>query len=392
MSTAPTTHHSQLGNATLTLLEPALPVRRVLSIVLDVSPGSVTNQGGGLHLRAQHLLDAVDAPAALAAAVMDDLDDAQRRTHTRLSFLWDEHGHVQRQTVDTQLQLDETSRYGAPDLEPLHFALESSARVLLAVIDDEWGRLLSVHLGEITELYRLENVLDTADTFRVHVMPEPDAHSLESAAEEAPRNAPVQHKSAQQGGRFHHALLAQVQRLHGVGAFEKLLIGGSVRGRADFRAQLGPDLRGTVAGEFAAPGDATAAALLTAAQAALLSLEEQLETAILDEALERGLYGGAPTLAAVQEGRVAQLLVSGSGSAQRVWQDTSGYVYAQVPASSVSPLTGGGVTERALREVLPLLRRRYGVHVRFLTGARAQRLDTQQLDTQMGGLAAVLRY
>ncbi|GAA4001103.1 hypothetical protein GCM10022631_09690 [Deinococcus rubellus] len=61
MSTAPTTHHSLLGNTTLTLLELELP--------------------------AQHLLEAVDAPAALAAAVMDDLDDAQRHTRTRLSFL-----------------------------------------------------------------------------------------------------------------------------------------------------------------------------------------------------------------------------------------------------------------------------------------------------------------
>ncbi|AZI44210.1 hypothetical protein EHF33_15015 [Deinococcus psychrotolerans] len=387
MPTPPTTHHAQLGNATLTLLEPALPAQNVLSIVLDVNPGSALNQDGSLHIRTQHLLDAVAAPAALAAAVMNDLDDAQRRTRTRLSFLWDEHGHVQRQTVDTQLQLDETSRYGTPDLEPLHFALESSARVLLAVIDDEWGRLLSVHLGEITELYRLENVLGTTDTFRIHVVPTPEAHSLQSVAEQSPRNAPVQHQSAQQGGRFHHALMAQVQRLYQVGAFEQLLIGGSVLGRAEFRAELGPDLRGTIAGEFATPGDATAAELFTAAQTALLVMEDHLETAVLDEALESGVHGGASTLEAVQEGRVAQLLVSGDGSAQRVWQDTSGQVYAQAPASGVSPLTGGGVSERNLREVLPLLRERYGVHVRFLTAARAQRLDTQ-----MGGLAGVLRY
>ncbi|GAA4001096.1 hypothetical protein GCM10022631_09680 [Deinococcus rubellus] len=95
--------------------------------------------------------------------------------------------------MDTQLQLDEASRYGTPNLEPLHFALESSARVLLAVIDDEWRRLLSVHLGGITKLYRLENILGTADIFRIHVLPEPDAHPLQSVAEEALRNASVRH-------------------------------------------------------------------------------------------------------------------------------------------------------------------------------------------------------
>ncbi len=387
MPTAPNTRHSQLDNTTLMLLEPALPAQNVLSIVLDVNPGSAANQGGSLHLRAHQLLDAVDAPAALATAVMADLDDAQRHTRTRLSFLWDDHGHVQRQTVDTQMDLGETSRYGSPDLEPLHFALESSARVLLAVIDDGWGRLLSIHLGEITELYRLENVLNKDDTFRVHILPTPDAHSLQSAAEEAPRNASVQHQSAQQDRRFHHALLTQVQRLQGVGVFERLLIAGSVRGRADFRTLLGPELQDAFAGEFAAPGDATAAALFTAAQPSLLGLEEQRETDVLDEALERGVSGGASTLEAVQENRVAQLLVSRNGSAQRVWRDTSGYVYADAPAQGTSPLNGGGVTEQTLQDALPLLRERYGVHVRFLTGACAQRLDAE-----LGGLAAVLRY
>ncbi len=386
MPTAPTTHHSQLDHTTLALLEPALPGQNVLSIVLSVNPGSAPNQGGSLHLRAHQLLKAVSAPAALATAVMDDLDDAQRHTCTRLSFLWDAHGHVQRQTVDTQMKLGETSRYGAPDLEPLHFALESSARVLLAVLDDQWGRLLSIHLGEITELYRLEHVLGTADTFRVHGLPTPDPHSLQSAAEEAPRDVRVQHQGAQQDGRVHHALMAQVQHLHGVGAFEHLLIAGSVRGRADFRARLGSELLGTLAGEFASPGDATAAALLTAAQASLLSLEEQRETAVLDEALERGVHGAGPTLDAAQQGRVAQLLVSGNGAAQRVWQDSSGQVFPEPPAQGVSPLMGGAVTERTLRDVLPLLRERHGLHVRFLTGPRAERLDAH-----LGGLAGVAR-
>ncbi|GAA4000924.1 hypothetical protein GCM10022631_09530 [Deinococcus rubellus] len=62
-------------------------------------------------------------------------------------------------------------------------------------------------------------------------------------------------------------------------------------------------------------------------------------------------------------------------------------MYAEVPAQGISPLTGGSLTERALRDVLPLLRERYGVHVRFLTGPRAERLDSH-----LGGLAGVLRF
>ncbi len=385
MPTVPTTHHVQLNHTTMALLESALPAQQVLSIVLDVNPGSAANQDGSLHLRTLQLLAGVGAPAALAVAVMDDLNDDRRRTCTRLSFLWDEHGHVQRQTVDTPMALGETSRYGPPDLEPLHFALESSARVLLVVLDDQWGRLLSIHLGEITELYRLENVLNADDTFRTEVLPPPDSRSLPSAAQ-APGNAPAQHQTARQDTHAHNALLAQMQRLHEVGVFEQLLIAGSLRDRADFRALLAPNLQGAFAGEFAAPGDATAAALLTAAHPALVTLEEQRETDVLDEALERGMHGAGPTLDAAQHHRVAQLLVCGDGSSQRVWQDSSGRVFPEVPAQGVSPVTGGAVTERTLRDVLPLLRERYGLHVRFLTGTRAERLDAH-----LGGLAGVAR-
>ncbi|MGM9321130.1 baeRF10 domain-containing protein [Deinococcus aquaticus] len=383
MPRSPATRHAKLDNTTLTLLQPTLPHQNVLSVVLDVNPGSAANQGGSLHLRAHQLLQGLGAPDALIMAVMDDLDDAQRRTRTRLSFLWDDHGHVQRQTVDTQLALEETSQYGTPDLEPLHFALESSARVLLAVIDEEWGRLLSVHLGEITELYRLENVLTAADAFRVHDV-------IDVSAQDAARgldNVPVQHQGAQQDGRFRHALSAQIERLHRVGAFEQLLLGGSVRGRADLRAHLSPELQGTLAGEFAVAADATPAALLVAAHGALSGLQEQLETAVLDEAVDRGLHGGLSTLEAAQENRVAQLLLSAAGSARRVWQDASGYVYADAPPQGVSSRTGGGVTERSLRDVLPLLRERYGVYARFLTGARAERLDGH-----LEGVAGILRY
>lgn len=383
MPTAPTTHHSRLGRSTLAQLEPALPAGDVLSIVLNVNPGSAANQGGSLHLRAHQLLHAAGAPAELATAVMDDLDDAQRHTRTRLSFLWDNHGHVQRQTVDTQLQLDETSRYGPPDLEPLRFALESSARVLLAVVDDAHGRLLSVHLGEITELYRLENVLTADDTFRVHSLPPADGGP--GAAGRAPGTAPVQHQSAQQDARFHHALIAQVERLHEVGAFEQLLIGGAGRARAALHAQLSPSLRGVVAGEFAAPGDATPAALHAAAQAALSVLEDGLDIAVLDEVRDRGVQGTGPTLAATQDRRVSQLLVSAAGAAQPVWQDAAGHLTPAPDGGVTAP--PDGVTARTVRDVLPLLRERYGVHVRFLSGARAR-----QLDAQLGGLAGVLRY
>jgi hypothetical protein len=370
-------HHSLLAHDTPAVLARDLPPEGVLSLVLNVNPASAVNQGGGLRLRARQLLAASDAPEGLVNSVLNDLESAQRSTRTRLSFLWDEHGHVRQRGVDAQLSLPESAHFGAPDLEPLHGALESSPRVLIVLAGDHWGRLFGIYLGTIRELYRLENVLEPDGTFRVH------DRSGNPPSQLSERGAP-QHRDAQQGRRFQQALLAQVQRLRQVGVFEHLLVAGSVRGRADLRAQLDADLERALAGDLPMTSDASAADLLALAGPALARIEQETEAALLGEALERGTVGVEATLQAAQEGRVRQLLMAGVGV--RVWQDTSGSLFAALPDRGRSPLTGGPVEERALRDVLAALRERFGLTVRFLMGPSAERLDAQ-----LGGLAGVPR-
>lgn len=378
-STPPPLHHSVLAHDTITVLTRDLPPEGVLSVVLDVDPASEANRGGGLLLRARGLLAASGAPQGLTRTVLDDLDAAQRAMCTRLSFLWDERGQVQQRTVDAQLSLPEGAHFGAPDLEPLHGALESSPRVLIALVTERWGRLLGVHLSTIRELYRLENVLEPDDTFRVHAL---SGHSPGRLSE----SGSPQRRDAQQDTRFQHALLTQVQRLRQVGAFEHLLLAGPVRGRASLKTLLNTDLERALVADLPMIADACAAEILEMAGGALARIEQETELMLLDEARHSGTVGVEATLEAAQQGRVRQLLVAGGGVGVRVWQDSSAALFAARPDQGRSPLTGGPVHERALRDVLATLRERSRLSVRFLGGSAAERLKAQ-----FGGLAGVPR-
>ena len=390
-----------LDNTTPRRLERDLPPTGVLSVVLNVNPASDTNQGDGLRLRARALMGPLNAPDVLVQAVMDNLHQAQRTGRTRAYFLWEARQHFRQCLVDAQVVLPESAHFGAPDLEPLHSALESGQRVAIVLVDSEWGRVFSVHLGSIRELFRLENVTENDDSFREHLA-QGDAHmALEDTDphQDSGRrllsrdtdNDLLGNRAAAQNQRFYKAIAARLGQLGQVGAFERLIVAGTERARASLIRELSPALKQAFSGEVLARGDAHASTLLEQATEALDRAEDAAERALLDEAQERGVYGLAATLKAAQEGRVSELLVERGGSGQRLWRGEAGTLTGLppipaspgTPAASDTPETGS----LKLSDVLPELREQYGLHVRFLGGEQATRLHDQ-----MGGLAGLLRY
>ena len=384
-----------LDNTTTKRLERDLPATGVLSVMLNVNPSSDTNQGDGLRLRARALIGPLNAPDILVQSVMDNLHQAQRTGRTRAYFLWEERQHLKQCFVDAQVVLPESAHFGAPNLEPLHFALESGQRVAIVLVDSEWGRVFSVYLGGIRELFRLENVTENDDSFREHLA-QGDAHmALEDTdphRDSGKRllssdndNDQLGNRAARQDQRFYKAIAARLGHLNQVGAFERLIVAGSERARASMIRELSPALKQAYSGEVLARGDAHAGALLEQAREALDRAKDVTEQALLDEAQEHGVHGLAATLKAAQEGRVSELLVEDAGPDLRLWRGKAG-VLSATPASPTAPgkLDPPSV---ALRDLLPELREEYGVHVRFLTGEQATRLHDQ-----MGGLAGLLRY
>ena len=361
----------RLNEETLATLSSELPKDRVLTAICDVNPASVINQGGALRIRIKNQLAKLELPDALmgslTSAVLDDLGSAQQATRSRAYFVWDEHGHLQVQTIDVQLELAETMRFGAPDLEPLRMAMLSSPRSLIVLVDHDWGRLFTVRVGEVLEVK--------------------DLLGLEGGRRIAARNISDDHYEEHQDQVFWNVVVEKLTGLRQAGEFDQLLIAGPPELRSSLTAQLSSELTKRLAGSFHAPGDASAAGVLEAAQPALETAERNADIFALGAVRERGVQGPEATLRALQEGNVYELLLAGDGSGVPVWCDTQGYVFAVYPDQGISPLTGAGVEKKTLRDVLADLRERFGLKVRFLHGDQAL-----ELEGQMDGLAGLPRH
>ena len=361
-----------LNRETITLLERELPRTDVLSVTLSVNPSSSDNQGGALHIRAKNLLRSLEAPTELTSVVLADLSDARQTTRSRTYYLWTEHNHVKAHTIDAQLDLPEGAAFGAPDFETLHYALETNPATAIALVDHRAARLFGVQLGEITQVFKLDNVFERDnDNFQEH----------------APQTTLTDRLEPRADTFFWNALLGRMEQLRAAGNLERLLIAGPPEVRSSLTDALSTGLKSALAGTFHAPGDATPAQVLELAAPALRAAASDASDAAVEAVMNGGTRGVEETLSAVQEGRVFELLVSGDGSSLEVWQDSQGYVYGAYPAQGISPLTGSGVAGMPLREVLGALRTNFGVRVRFLHGDSDARLVGQ-----LGGLAGLPRH
>lgn len=361
-----------LSRDTIALLERDLPKAGVLSVTLNVNPGSSDNHGGALHIRAKNLLRSLEAPDELTSVVLGDLSDARHATRSRTYYLWMEHNHIKGRVIDAQLELPEGARFGAPDLETLHYAIETNPATAIALVDHRAARLFGVQFGEITELFKLDNVFERDnDNFHEHAPQSSLTNRLEPRADTF----------------FWNALLERMEQLRAAGNLERLLIAGPPEVVSSLTDALSTGLKSALAGTFHALGDATPAQVLELAAPALNAAESDASDAAVEAVMNGGTRGAEETLNAVQEGRVFELLVSGDGSSVEVWTDSQGYVYGAYPAQGISPLTGSGVAGMPLREVLGDLRTRFGVRVRFLHGDADARLNGQ-----LGGLAGLPRH
>jgi stalled ribosome rescue protein Dom34 len=185
---------------------------------------------------------------------------------------------------------------------------------------------------------------------------------------------------------FNKVIVEHLVQLRQAQSFECLLLAGPIEPRAKFRTELTPGLSNLLFDEFVCPGNATAAHVLSVASESLETAELEIGARLIEQVKERGVRGLNETLKAVQEGRVYRMLVPDDGASLKVWQDDSGYVFAEYPAQGQSPLSGWAVTGKTLSNVLPELRNRHGVQVNFLHHQNIQRL------AELGGLAGLIRF
>lgn len=392
-----------LDEKLLDSLSEQLPKDGVLTAILNVNPGHPDNAGGALFTRARNLLRESGAPPELVDAVQADLGDAQRATGRTRAYLRWANGM---RAIDSELEAVETVTYGAPNLEPLRQTLELHPPTAIALVDHERGRLFLVRGGWIVERRRMENTLENDLAYTVNRFRDVDSHGRDTrvARDNNDPDAEGGHRvldvdtdydlaarqADQQEHLFYKQLVDYLDRARLAGEYERLLVSGPVKAVTHLKSVLTTGLSDILMGEFNVEAGAPVAEVFEAAREALDRAEREADGSSIRRARERGVRGPADTIAAVQEGRVYELLVAGDGSGVPVWQDTdpdSAYVFASYPEQGQSPLSGQAVESKTLHDVLPLFRERFGVKVNYLDG------ENQQLvQAEMDGVAGLTRF
>jgi hypothetical protein len=390
-----------LNEERLAMLRREVPDNHVLTAILNVNPASPDNQGGALGIRSRNALNKLkslpELPPELSQTVLENLPQAERSTRTRAYYLWKTSGKQNVRIIDLPLELPEVVSYGAPKLESLEFALESSLPSVIALVDHEWGRIFKFAMGEMTELYRLENVLETNNQFReikpvgaVHTQLEDTSPYQDSGRNLLSRNTTnfdrLEARVDHQDHKFYSTIVERLTQLRQAQSFECLLLAGPIEARAAFKHELTSGLTQVLFGEFACPSNASAAHVLEVATQTLAVAELKFGAKLIAQTQDHGIHGLSQTLQAIQEGRVYRVLVPDDGSSLKVWQDGMGYVYGEYPAQGQSGLDGWAVSAQTLYDVLPELRKTYGVHVDFVHLHNAKRL------LELGGLAGLTRF
>ncbi|MEZ5361878.1 MAG: hypothetical protein R2748_05900 [Bryobacterales bacterium] len=257
----------------------------------------------------------------------------------------------------------------APALEPLAEVLDEHERYGVALVDRGRARIFVAHLGEI------EEIADLATSDVSHIKTTGIDHRWSEgnfqrrADEHATRHA-----------RNTARKLAEADREYG---FDRLLVAGPPDGRELLCAALPPPLRRKLAGSVAMSVISTPHQILAKVDEVHAELERKEEIGLVERMMAGAAGDGAavaglqPTVRALGEGRIRELVVSGNFHPH--WDELS----EPAPWLHERPNDASDdLLERLINQTS-----RTGGRIEFVWGPAAERLDKEA-----GGVGAILRY
>jgi peptide chain release factor subunit 1 len=285
------------------------PSGRVLSVYLDTSPDRLAGQAYLLRYRDQckdlrtRLLPTEHAPFEAAAA------QAERYLAEELPiappgiavFASGQPGYLY--SVPLPSRPEEHLRWSdAPEIAPLQSAVDDHERLAVVLFDKERARLFTIYLGAIeaqqTIVDEVPGKQATGDWFALS-----QARYARHHEDHVLRHAK----------RVITALMATLRTR----SFDRLVLGGPPEALAVLRHHLPRPLRARLAGTLTLELFATDAEVLRAARAAGEAIERRHELTAVTELVDAATaphtaLGLAATVAALNDGRVHELLVADS--------------------------------------------------------------------------------
>ncbi|MEJ2357123.1 MAG: VLRF1 family aeRF1-type release factor [Deinococcales bacterium] len=372
-----------IGTARIRALQTEVAPRPspVLSLYLDVNPARPENARKAYALRARAAMERLGLPKGYTRELVARLrqDHGMPDARTLVVFAGDEpDAFFETYAIRPEIPLVEAgegviARWGEPYVAPLLLAVQEHRRYLVLLLGSGHVRLFELYLDEIEELDAFVQPLDSSDwrPMREHSTGMPGVPARGGSGKDL-----FDKRVADWRRRFHLDVAHRLNRtLETLGADVQLILMGLEPEVGAFEAVLPAALQARVVERLPAPAnaDAPASELESLFTDAVRRVEEAAGAALLDRIQERGVWGFAPTLQAVDEGRVYQLAVPWRMRATVVRCERSGRVVAsRAEARNLCP--DEALSEVPLADILPALTASQGMQLAVMRGDNESRL------------------
>lgn len=353
-----------------------------LSLYLRVHPGPERQRE--YVLRARAALERLEVPDRVRRKALRVVD-ADRRAGTLILFASETDLEVI--PLSAELPLGDAAsgeveaHWGEPYLAPLLLALGGRWRYGVIHLDDRFARLFEVFLEEIELCSGFSRAQEgSAGSWQ----PGATSHRIDARGRDAAARDRGERHRDEIRQSFYREVGRQIRSALAGRGIEVVIVVGPDKDVSDFLSAVPDELtrRTTARLPALSRSDAGPAQLLEHVAETIRADEEHRSDALLDEARERGVCGADASLAALQEGRLATLLVAWDLDQRLRASAATG----RLQPESVEDADSGGPTVPP-RLALPHLAWRYSTDVVFVDGAPGSRL----LD-ELGGIAGLTRW
>ena len=294
------------------------------------------------------------------------------------------------EAIELPVAFENQLGYGQPNLAPLLEVVGEQAPYGLVQVDHRQARWITAWLGRPTTDGGLGLVLDTSQWSSHDLMPAGGDGPGGTGIRAGSNREAFEQRVDEHTRTFYRQVAEQLGEWLQATALPAMIIGGNEEAVVELKQQLPPDVARRVVGTLSLPNYVPDAELLERAAPLALQHAQAASASMVNEVVDLALAGGAgavgpdDVLAAVQRSQARTVYVQRPLDAT-AWQcrqcDT---VFGQ--AVETCTQCGGAVEACPMDSLLPLLVRRTGAELRFVSGPAAVRLY------EFGGMAALLRF
>lgn len=363
----------------------------MLTVYAHVNPAHPNNHPKAITLRARETLKSLGMTKELIDAVLAHLATETKAARTVAIFAHSNGFEVVEMAVDLPV-VDPTTghieaRWGAPHLAPLLLALDEHERYGVVFIDQERWRFFEVFIGEIEEVAQVFHPLSPQEMLRMDEMRQLTPELLDFR-DDLLKAGSARHVLAWTH-RFYKDVAHRIDVLVNARGIDRLILMGPDREVHFLETLLPRPMRERVVAKLPSLSSPNAAAheVLQRVEPSIGVIESQKELELLDHIRERGVWGLAETLSALQNGQLFAVVAPWRSKHEVFVESNTGFVTTSERDARAFAGPNGKVEKRMLHDILPELAMSFAARVELVQGHALG-----PLERDFGGLAGLRRW